>query len=436
MIRPVPAVIAVLATICLVVNTAAASDDDAPIIRMIRAYGGTSEFQPPVVAIEGPNSIAAPTLAQRFATVEFDVAASNIPNVFVRLVHCNADWTESANGFLNDITNRTSIIDWTLAPARSRYHQYRGKLRVPNEQLSIRFPGNWKVRVFDLDTDSLMAETRIFVVLPMAEAAINFMTDFYEPRNRVSGIALTLETVVRADPGRLLDSYAHTVAAYRNHRWQQPFLASQRYRPSRSQQSASYNVLGMLAGGKVFRIERIPAENEYRILDVTSAGMFPSTGAPVRMPFSDQRRNGQFLQRADDGAMSTSGVSSVDDEYLPLEFLLDPAPGRPSDNDVFVVGSFNNWQADRSWQMYYDEALRLYRLRQWVRRGRHNYMYATGTVNADDGTLRDIMFEEFEGNTASAGHGFIAFVYAQMQEYGGYDGIVAVTSSNIYQSGR
>jgi len=414
----------------------AAAYDDMPIIRMIRAYGGTSEFQAPVVAIEGPNSIAAPPVAQRFATVEFDVAASNIPNVFVRVVHCNADWTESSNGFLNDITNRTSIIDWTLAPARSRYHQYRGKLRIPNEQLTIRFPGNWSVRVYDLDTDSLLAETRMFVVMPMADATMNFMTDFYEPRNRVSGIALTLETVVRADPGRLLDTYVHTTVVYRNHRWRQPFISSQRYRPRLSEQVASHTVMGMLAGGKVFRLERIPAENEYRILDLTSAGMFPSTGAPVRMPFSDQRRNGQFMQRADDGAMSTSTVSSVDDEYIPLEFLLDPAPGRPSANDVFVVGSFNNWQADRTWQMYYDDALRLYRLRQWVRRGRHNYMYATGTVNADDGTLLDLTFEEFEGNTASAGHGFVAFVYAQMQEYGGYDGIVAVTTSNIYQSGR
>ena len=428
-----------LATILAVIVAASAginAQEEAPIVRMIRAYGGTSEFHPPVIAIEGPNSINSPDIAKRFATVEFDVSAGNIPNVYVRIIHCNADWTESTNGFLNDVTNRTSLVDWTLAPARSRYYQYRGKLRVPNEQLTLRFPGNWKVRVYDLDSDSMLAETRIFVVLPMAVASMNFMTDFYQPVNRVSGIALTLETVVKADPSRLLDNFVHTAVCYRSNRWQEPFIASQRYRSRPTAPSSSSNVIGMLAGGKVFRVDRIPAENEYRILDLSSAGMFPSTGAPVRMPFSDQRRNGQFAQRADDGAMSTTGVSSVDDEYIPLEFLLDPAPGLPSDNDVFVVGSFNGWQADRTWQMYYDESLRLYRLRQWVRRGRHNYMYATGTVNADDGTLRDVTFEEFEGNTASAGHGFVTFVYAQMQEYGGYDGIVAVTTSNIYQSGR
>ena len=426
-----------LAIIGLIVAvTVGSADDERPVVRMIRAYGGTSEFQPPVVAIEGQNSIAVPAIAQRFATVEFDVSAANIPNVYVRVTHCNADWTESTNGFLNDVTNRTMLIDWTLAPARSRYYQYRGKVRVPNEQLTLRFPGNWSVRVYDLDTDSLLGEARIFVVMPMATATMNFMTDFYQPVNRVSGIALTLETVVKADPSRLLDNFVHTVACYRSNRWRQPFIASQRYRTSANAPTVTSAVLGMLAGGKVFRVERIPAENEYRILDLTSPGLFPSTGAPVRMPFSDQRRNGQFIQRADDGVMSTTAVSGSDDEYIPLEFLLDPAPGRPSENDVFVVGSFNDWQADRTWQMYYDEQLRLYRLRQWVRRGRHNYMYATGRVSADDGSLLDLNFEEFEGNTASAGHGFVSFIYAQMQEYGGYDGIVGVTTSNIYQSGR
>jgi len=420
----------------VVAVTVGSADDERPVLRMIRAYGGTSEFQPPVVAIEGPNSIAAPVIAQRFATVEFDVSAANIPNVYVRVTHCNVDWTESTNGFLNDVTNRTMLIDWTLAPARSRYFQYRGKVRVPNEQLTLRFPGNWSVRVYDLDTDSLLGEARIFVVMPMATATMNFMTDFYQPVNRVSGIALTLETVVKADPSRLLDNFVHTVACYRSNRWRQPFIASQRYRTSANAPTVTSAVLGMLAGGKVFRVERIPAENEYRILDLTSAGLFPSTGAPVRMPFSDQRRNGQFFQRADDGVLSTTAVSGADDEYIPLEFLLDPAPGRPSEHDVFVVGSFNDWQADRTWQMYYDEQLRLYRLRQWVRRGRHNYMYATGRVSADDGSLLDLNFEEFEGNTASAGHGFVSFIYAQMQEYGGYDGIVGVTTSNIYQSGR
>ena len=83
-----------LAIIGLIVAvTVGSADDERPVVRMIRAYGGTSEVQPPVVAIEGQNSIAAPAIAQRYAPVEVDVSAANSPNVYVRVTHGNADWT-------------------------------------------------------------------------------------------------------------------------------------------------------------------------------------------------------------------------------------------------------------------------------------------------------------------------------------------------------
>ena len=82
--------------------------------------------------------------------------------------------------------------------------------------------------------------------------------------------------------------------------------------------------------------------------------------------------------------------------------------------------------------MYYDAPNRLYRLRQWVRRGRHNYLYANGRLNADSYDATDISYEEFEGNTAAANNTFIAFAYYRELDYGGYDGIVAVGAGTMY----
>ena len=154
------------------------------------------------------------------------------------------------------------------------------------------------------------------------------------------------------------------------------------------------------------------------------------------MPLSDLRRNGMFIERSNDGALVTNMISSLYDEYVPVEILLDPNPGGPSQDDVFVVGSFNNWKPDRSWMMYFDEELRMYRCRQWLRRGRQNYLYATGRLSADSDQILDLSFEEFEGNTASASNSFVAFAYYKEFDFGGYDGIVAVTASNIYSNGR
>jgi hypothetical protein len=310
-------------------------------------------------------------------------------------------------------------------------------MQIPNAQTTLRFSGNWLVTVHDAQTDAKLAETRIFVVDQRASMALNFMTDFYEPRKRVSSIAYTIEALLRDPTNALLSNNLHTVTFYRNHRWSEPMLVTQQADATMMLRADGQNaVVGMLQAGKVFRLARIPAQNEYRVLDLTDLSRYPSTGEPVRMPLSDLRRNGMFLERADDGAMITRGLATRDDEYIPVEILLDPAPGGPSEDDVVVVGSFNQWKPDRSWLMYYDEDIRLYRCRNWIRRGRHNYQYATGRLDADTEQITDISYEEFEGNTASASNSFVAFAYYRELDYGGYDGIVAVGASNMYSGGR
>ena len=418
----------VAATICLFLLQGEGIASDV-VLRMIRAYGGTNESLPPVVVLNAdkPGDVGSPSV-----TIEFDVSAAAIPNVYARIIHCTADWTPDEGSFLTDVNNRTTIIDWKLAPERAAYSKYRGMFTLPNQQTSIRFSGNWLVRVHNVETDSLLGETRFFAVDTRAMIRMNFMTDFYQPRYRVSSTAFTIETSVQDITARLLSTNLHTVVLYRNHRWFEPFIASERLRSVRNPGSISSDILGMVQGGKIFRVSRIPAQNEYRVLDLTNPGRFPSTGQPIPIGLSDIRRNGMFFERADDGAMITRTVSDVNDEFIPIEFLLDPTPGGASADDIFVAGSFNNWQPDRDWMMYFDAANRLYRLRQWVLRGRHNYLYANGRLSADSDAALDVSVEEFEGNTATANNTFLAFAYYRELDNGGYDGIVAVGAGTMY----
>jgi hypothetical protein len=114
-----------------------------------------------------------------------------------------------------------------------------------------------------------------------------------------------------------------------------------------------------------------------------------------------------------------------------MEFLLEP-DGWRSDDDIFIVGSFNGWKADSKWQMYWDESDRYYKLRQWVRRGKHNYLYATGRNNFGQNSVNNLACDEYEGNTVMAAHSFIAFVYYREFEYGGYDALIGIGAANIF----
>ena len=291
-----------------------AQDGDV-VVRMIRCYGANDERLPPVAVI---NSSESNDVGSEFVTIEFDVAAQSIPNVYARITHCSAEWKPSENGFLNDVTNRTSLVDWSIAPERSKYSRYRGKMVFPNPQTTIRFSGNWLVTLYDLSTDSVIGQTRFFAVDARASMRMSFMTDFYQPRFQVSSIAYTIEARVADRTNRLLNTNMHTLALYRNHRWNEPMYASETLGLARNPNGIGSNVVGMIQSGKVFRLERIPAQNEYRILDLTDMARYPFVGAPVRMPLSDMRRNGMFLERADDGAMTSQGIVGANDEFVPV----------------------------------------------------------------------------------------------------------------------
>jgi hypothetical protein len=103
-----------------------------------------------------------------------------------------------------------------------------------------------------------------------------------------------------------------------------------------------------------------------------------------------------------------------------------------SKEDVFVIGSFNNWMPDPTLQMFYDKDLRLYRLFHWVRRARHGYLYATGRINSDTRQIEHISCDEYEGNTVSTSHTYIGFVYYRETEFGGYDALIGVGAGSIY----
>lgn len=414
-----------------------AAEDPVVQIRAVRAYGAGDERLPPILLIPSRSGSVAPgTIGSSQITIEVDVQSTNVPNLAARFVHCNADWSEDFNTFLADASLQTTLFDWTFASTRSAWHSHRASLTLPNPQISFRASGNWKALITEIGSDRILAEVLFFVHEPLAQSVTMVVTDFYEPREKVSGIAFQMETSVHAPNGTLIDPFLKTCVMYRNQRWYEPVVI-ERFGGDESinPPSVSTYTTGVLSSRVVFGLRGLPAENEYRVLDLTNLALFPYTGQPVRLPLSDLPRNGFFFDRADDGALVTRMISSSYDEYVPIEFVLDPL-GKVTEQDVFLVGSFNNWRPTRQWQLGYDEELRLYRLRQWVRRGRHNYMYATGSLDLERDRVMGLRYERFEGNTASNTNTTYAFVYYRMQDFGGYDALVSVAASTIYSSSR
>ncbi len=405
-----------------------------PLVRMVRVYGSSDERLPPLLLIQSAISSQATSMASPSLTIELDVAASVPPDLVAVLQHCTATWEPDNNPFTIDPTAaRAVVLDWRLASPQSRYYTHRAVLQIPSATLRVPVGGNWKVLFYELGREQRpIAEARFFAIEPAAECVLSVMTDFYQPRRRAAPSARILEAAVGNVRG-YTDAQVTTAVFYRMHRWYEPLVV----RGNRGTLGSSLSLrtpatmtMGMTSGIKRFRIEGIPCENDYRRLDAQNVGLFPRSTVPVRLPLADIRRRGQFgMWSTSEAAMLTNGVAPFDDEYVPIEFILDPENLPIADEDVFVVGSMNGWQPSAEWMMSYDSTQRYYRLRQWVRRGQHAYMYATGHLDADTGTVRSLTFEEFEGNNSAASQTFIAFIYARSLQAGGYDTIIAACSS-------
>lgn len=421
------------------------ADDEAEIrvptrIVGIRAFGGRDETLPPIVQLDTRAGQYGVPLSSDVITIEIDAASDLTPSLYVQFVHCDAFWNESDNIFLNDQSLRTSNIDWYQGAQHSAYFTHRGTLQVPGLQIRFEYSGNWKAKVFDYDNpEAVLAECRFFVVEGRTRCEMGISTDFYNPQAPVSPIAHQLDAEVTT-PSNMFDDRLHSVVFYRNHRWFEPMIVNADNafsffprRPEGSRRKTS--VFGFAGAVKRFSIREVPTENAYRILDLTNTARYPVSSEPLQSPFSDLRRNGDYFENDDDGALVTRNVFGSYDDYVPYEFIFDPE-GTPTRLDLYVAGSFNNWRVTPEWQLHYDEESRLYRLRQWVRRGRHNYMYATGDLDVDSGHVDELNFEEYEGNTQSAGHTYMAFVYYREPGFGGYDALVGLGAANVFGTVR
>lgn len=406
------------------------------LLRSIRIYGGEDETAPPILLLSD-GVRRTPSVGFPFVTVEVDVDAPVPPALIARFAHCRPDWSESQNVFLTLGAAGTSLFTWETAPSGSRFYNYRGRLRIPNPQVTIPYAGNWKLLLFEHDAEHPVGEVRFFAVRPQATCHVSISSDLYAAPPGISPAAVTVEAFVSAPPELSADQRLQTVVFYRRHRWFEPYivshdrtLAAESERLYRTPYRGS--IAGMLPGVKLFRLERIPAQNEYRVLDLSNPAQFPPhASSPIRFPLADLRRNGNFWEWADDGAAVTTHLAPYLQDYVPVEFVLDPEGAPPLPQEVFVLGSFNGWRASAEWRLSYDPQERLYRLRQLVRRGRHNYLYATGRLNLDTGTVESLSFEEWEGNSTSTRISFWAFVYYRLPDFGGYDALIAVGAATL-----
>lgn len=354
-------------------------------IKTVQLYpnmGGAQDFLQP----------AATQVAQQNLLLEFDDLQDQRSNYYVKLIHCNFDWTRSSLSDLDfmDNYNEYPLTDYQLSgTTHVRYIHYR--FQVP----PVKLPGNYLLVLYRDDVKNIVLSRRVMVydsqigltkddlfigqgALNRAMQQFNFILDYSDIT-----ILNPMETV--------------HVNIRQNQRWdnakfnlQPSFLRDDQSQLEYKSQDDSRQ----FSGGNEFRFVDFrslnnPGVNTGRIIkSVKPYELYLAIDVPrAEVAYSQTKDlDGCFIiDNLDYGEPATTG------NYLYVNFAL--KTGSPYDGDVYLVGKFNDYRRTEENKMKFNAASGMYESRQFVKQGWYEYQYILVSKNNAETVIEGSHFE-------------------------------------------
>lgn len=330
--------------------------------------------------------------------LKFDDLAEDAKNYSYTLIHCDANWNESfirQNEYLkgfpdNPINDYAQSFNTTV-----KYVNY--QLRIPNEECSPLYSGNYVVVVFENNNrENLVLIQRFYVVEPLVriEGMVKKATfDSFNGENQEVDFKLFHEKL------RLLNQRDDIkIVLMQNRRWDN---AVRELKPSfmRDQQlEYDYNKENVFPGGNEFRYfdirtKRYNGENVGEIKffrPYYHVTLLPDEIRSNKKYRTYKEMNGNFVIESQDR------VTDYDTEcdYFFVHFFL-ALPSQLVGGTVNVFGAFTGWNANKSNELKWNFERAGYELTLMLKQGYYNYQYVyvpEGAKNADSVNLEGTYF--------------------------------------------
>jgi len=364
---------------------------------------------PPDVKILDMNKPAISDIGQEFPfLLEFDELGSNTQNYYLKIINCNADWSISQ---LNDIQyldkfNEYPILDRQLSyNTRVGYCHY--KIYLPKVMVS----GNFLAVVYkNGDTKDIVLSKRYIVYEPL----VDIKMDIKFPVNvadRETG--QQIDFLMNYTRYNIINPLANVKVVIRqNFRWDN---AITNLKPSFLDENSKVLQYWFFNRENVF-----DGNNEFRYFDIRSNRFggqnvgkvsFDANKTEVYLA-EDLNRNSQpysFYADFMDGRYVIynyeSGDREIQPDYVNTTFVLNSSK---LTHDLYVMGSFNNWQCDNTTKMYYETGINRYLCKVLLKQGQYNYCYAA--VNPSNGKKS---ISEIEGSFSITQNWYDILVYVR-----------------------
>ncbi len=310
--------------------------------------------------------------------LSFDDLEGGDKDFTYEIIHCDRNWNRSdldEYDFINGFNNE-EIDDISYSRSTDiNYTNYR--LNLPNDDIEWTLSGNYLLVVYEDEYDKVPALTRRFMVV---EPLVTVLGQVQDSRNvSQSKTHHSLEISINNKDFRISNAMSEIeVFLLQNHRWD---TAMKGVKPR--------FVRGdNIEFGISSRIE-FPAGKEFRIVDLRSSryrgegvhSLENRNGLTEALVQLDQNRywqnyqdyddiNGQYvLENADRGGAMGS-------EYMRVYFNIEVAAPLLENQDIYIIGGFNDWQLTEDNKLEFDSYRNIYSVNFLLRQGFYDYAYA------------------------------------------------------------
>ena len=362
-------------------------------IRSVQVFNPKTNDETPVIAM-GEQLI-----------LRFDDLSNSSQLYRYTLKHYSRNWeddglffTEFANGSLNALIDNFQYSFNTY----QKYTHY--ELAFPNEKIQPKISGNYEIIVYKDSQDKPLFTKRFCIYEDSASLGIN-VSRFIDAKNPDLKQRLEIQAVGNG-AGITNNLSSITLNVIQNNNWN---IALRNLRAS----STMGNKLLFQQLNLAF-----PGNNEFYYFDNKAinqamdmvAGTENVDGRnytylhPVWAYPGDYQYqpdvNGAFYFRRNDLGIERNANREAD--YSWVYFALD---SQKSDKEFYVLGLFNDYKADKTSQMQYDEKAQKYIAKIYLKQGFYNYIIAT---KGSDGKLN---YGEVNGNFWQTENLYQAFLY-------------------------
>jgi hypothetical protein len=366
-------------------------------IKTVLLYPGNDQLSPPIVPVQQSASLI----------MEFDELVTDFQNYYVKIIHCNADWTVSSLNPIQymDDYNEFFINDRNISVGtRVLYIHY--KFPLPGVKLS----GNYLVKVYrDYNEDDLILTRRFMAYdnFVRVNPVVKFSADPGE-RNFSQQVDFNID-YSRYEIINPMQNVS--VVLRQNHRWDKAISDLKPVVVNEDVKSLEYFYFN--------RENNFKGGNEFRVIDIRSSNF---SGFNINKVRRDSNRSEAFVyvekSRAAeaytqpliadfDGKYKIENYETGDSEnmvdymYVTFSFESEPVNGK-----IYVMGLMTDWKPEKSFEMIYNSVEKKYTCRVLLKQGIYNYKYAL--VNLQKGTSDE---NYFEGTHSLAQNNYDVIVY-------------------------